>query len=559
MKKTILLTLVLFLLLANTAFANNNKLATVYNPITGHKKVVVVGDKHAFDNGYKLWINEERLGYSVITNYSPRLSSSMTSTQTTVPVTSMTTKDSHTITMADLGSIVYLTIEPGASKEEIVSCTGISSLSFTGCTRGLAFYGTSTVAVVANQKSHQSGSSVVMSNTHYTYEQLVDLDTAQTITGVKTFASTTIPKLDAYLAPTDNAQFAPKKYVDDVSIVGAADATTGVKGISEIATKAEAALGTVTGGTGANLLLPSSMATSTSQVATTSIPVTGTDGKLDQSFLDFTENFNFTSTTTITGNAYLNISGTSSLIIDLAINGSATPQAVAIATTTGYVVKADANDITAVRVFGFITSNAGASSTPYIQTAGIVRGFSGLTKGTQYFVSDTAGSVSSTQSTTTIIPIGQAISATEILLNFGRKTASATVNHSAADGATENTTITVGFAPSVIIADYSLEMDLNGVAYLSKGTASWKGTTLTSSLIIYKDDKGTALTGTTIGDYVAINSVKSDRPGSGTGVNVSTLSISSILNDGFVSTFVNTDEGSNNEATAGTVHYLIME
>lgn len=125
----------------------------------------------------------EVLGFSVITRYRTTLSSSMTSSQTTIPVSSMKTFDGDAITMAMLGSKVYLTVEPGSNREEIIKCTGISGSSWTGCTRGLAFSGTDETSVAANRKAHNAGSTVVISNVHYVYEELIDKDTNATSTG----------------------------------------------------------------------------------------------------------------------------------------------------------------------------------------------------------------------------------------------------------------------------------------------------------------------------------------------------------------------------------------
>jgi hypothetical protein len=124
----------------------------------------------------------EYLGFSVITRYRTTLSSSMTSSQSTIPVSSMKTFDGDTITMAMLGSKVYLTVEPGSNREEIIKCTGISGSSWTGCTRGLAFSGTDESSVVANRKAHNAGSTVVISNVHYVYEELIDKDSNNTST-----------------------------------------------------------------------------------------------------------------------------------------------------------------------------------------------------------------------------------------------------------------------------------------------------------------------------------------------------------------------------------------
>lgn len=85
----------------------------------------------------------------------------------------------------------------------------------------------------------------------------VKLTGNQTIAGDKTFTGNTvfneIASYDAH--PTFNAdtQIVDKKYVDDVAISGAPDASTIVKGIVEEATEAETIAGTATGGTGARL------------------------------------------------------------------------------------------------------------------------------------------------------------------------------------------------------------------------------------------------------------------------------------------------------------------
>lgn len=206
-----------------TVTAENNK-ATVINPSTLERKQVTIGDPHAFDGGFVLetsygYIPQTagNLGFTVATRYKTTLSTSMTSVQTTLPVSSLITQDSHTLTMADLGTKVFLTVEPGGNKEEIIMCTGILSSSWTGCTRGLAFYGTSTASVAANQKTHSAGSVVIMSNVHYVYDEAVDKDSAETIEGIKTFTSLPIGPSSI---PTANYQFANKYYVDYVGAGG---------------------------------------------------------------------------------------------------------------------------------------------------------------------------------------------------------------------------------------------------------------------------------------------------------------------------------------------------
>lgn len=155
----------------------------------------------------------------VITNFKTTLSASVTSTQTTIPLSSITTTDGHTIVMTDLDTIAYMVLEPGSAKMELISFTGISGLSLTGVTRGLAFYGASAAGVAANQYAHQAGSTVVLSNAHYYYDQLMDLSSDETITGLKTFPNgANTPLLGtSYVAPTAANQVASKGYADAVA------------------------------------------------------------------------------------------------------------------------------------------------------------------------------------------------------------------------------------------------------------------------------------------------------------------------------------------------------
>ena len=94
---------------------------------------------------------------------------------------------------------IYLNIEPGGKKEELVVCTGISGNSWTGCTRGLAFSGTDESSVVENQYNHSQGSVVVMSNIHFVYNQFVDKIN---------------PTAESPYTPTSDYNLATKKWVE---------------------------------------------------------------------------------------------------------------------------------------------------------------------------------------------------------------------------------------------------------------------------------------------------------------------------------------------------------
>ena len=287
MKKFLSYLLLVALITPQIAFANSFKPATLYLGKDLKKVTSQVQSQKLFKKGYKLYKGQQ-LGSQVVTDFSVRLSASITTSQATIPVTSMVTKDGHTLTIIDFGATAYLTVEPGSSREEIVKCTGISGNQFTGCTRGLAFYGTSTAAVTANQFSHQSGSSVILSNVHYVYLGYADLDTAQTFTGKKTFATTTQITVSP-LSPTDIAN---KGYVDGVAIAGAPNMSDTVKGIAKMSS---------TPSSSTNPIVLNSEEVSTTSSANKVVRASST-GFIDNSWLNlFNANNNWIGTNTFSG------------------------------------------------------------------------------------------------------------------------------------------------------------------------------------------------------------------------------------------------------------------
>ena len=81
----------------------------------------------------------------------------------------------------------------------------------------------------------------------------------QTIAGIKTFSSFPFTPSSA---PTSTYQVANKKYIDDIAIAGAGDATLTLQGLVEMATDTEVKSGNASGTTGAYLFVnPSDMAT----------------------------------------------------------------------------------------------------------------------------------------------------------------------------------------------------------------------------------------------------------------------------------------------------------
>lgn len=228
-------------------------------------------------------------------------------TQTTIQLTSFTLPDPNKtpITMSMFGSIGYGVLEPQSSKIEDISFTGVTqnvngTATLSGVVRGMSFYspyaGSTTLAV-----AHAGGANFIISNTAGFYgQQFLFANNAGSSTATITYSNTAPPfyypgpgaqSTGSAIATT--SEFASIAYVNAISTGGAPNASASVKGIVQLATAAQAALGTILGSTGASLVLPASLATSTPYNSGSNvIPVTGTNEKLSQAFLDLTQAFN---------------------------------------------------------------------------------------------------------------------------------------------------------------------------------------------------------------------------------------------------------------------------
>lgn len=162
-----------------------------------------------------------------------------------------------------------------------------------------------------------------------------------------------------------------------------------------------------------------------------------------------------------------------------AIDASTTSQLVYKSTSDGKVYKSDANDTGKNRWIGFIDNaqNISSNGSCEVVTEGIVGGFSGLTTGAQYYISDTAGAISSTPSTTFVGRVGIAVSTTEILLysqsvkqTFGTSGYSTTTQNQVITN-----TITLGFRPRLIVCQ-SIIRQVGGDAYAYVGNGGWGDT-----------------------------------------------------------------------------------
>lgn len=156
---------------------------------------------------------------------------------TSVSLQSFKFPDGTLITMSHIGALGTGTLEPGASKEEIISFTGVTqngdgSATLTGVTRGLKFgdtagdYGQN----LALRKSHAGNTSFVITNNPQFYNKFAAKDNDEVITG-----DWQVP------TPANPESVANKQYVIDAVTGGvgtATDTTYGtVKGTKSQGTK----------------------------------------------------------------------------------------------------------------------------------------------------------------------------------------------------------------------------------------------------------------------------------------------------------------------------------
>jgi len=249
--------------------------------------------------------------------------SGITSTGTSITLTSLTIPQTgQKILDADLSSTFFITVEPGnTTRQEFVSCTTVTQNStgtatLSGCSRGLSPISPYTASTTLGF-AHSGGSKIIFSNPPQIYDQAAFKANDETITGTWLIGT-----------PTASTQITNKTYVDNVANAGAATSTSSNGGIVEIGTQAEMASGTTADANKPRVIITdfsTSTPDGTSQAGKFAV-ISEADGKLNQLWLDLTENFTLTGNTTFSG-ATTTISSATTTI-------TSTTGVVGIATTT---------------------------------------------------------------------------------------------------------------------------------------------------------------------------------------------------------------------------------
>lgn len=228
-------------------------------------------------------------------SFQTSLASGIQTTDTSMTLVSTVTKDGTSLVAGQLYGFV---IDQGTSLEEFVSGIASTSNTIVSMSRGLSvFSGTTTVS--ASQKRHNRGASVKSTDAPLILVISEILNGNDTIPHVLRYdasvTSTTIA--------TNNNNLVNVDLLNNTAFSGSPNNSETVKGISELATGAEAALGTSVGGTGARLVIPSSLASSSCDIATNINLITQASGKVKQNCLDLSVPFTFASNVTITGSS----------------------------------------------------------------------------------------------------------------------------------------------------------------------------------------------------------------------------------------------------------------
>lgn len=199
------------------------------------------------------------------------------------PITSTATSMTLAANAVSGGSVLSgyncFTIDEGSSQAEYV-CGTVSGTNVTGLTRGIDPI-TATTTNATLQFAHRRGADVKV--TDYPLIQIL----RNQLNG-----NDTIPNVIAYTSGTGcvtnsaSNTLCDKNYIDTRVIAGAPNATELVNGISQLATGLQAASSTSNGSTGARLVIPSSLSTSTPGSVGLWNVMTLNDGNISPLFVD---------------------------------------------------------------------------------------------------------------------------------------------------------------------------------------------------------------------------------------------------------------------------------
>lgn len=200
--------------------------------------------------------------------------------------------------LKNLSGAYGFTLDQGTASQENVFCTTVSGTSASGCVRGLDLT-SGTTSVSSLEFSHYRGASVQI-----TTAPIINILT-NIFRGVD-FIPQPInydPSISTTTIAANRNSVASVGLLDDTAFNGASviSATTGARGVVQVAIGSQAAASTQIGSTLAPLALTTTIATSTfnSQTAANVIPVTNTLGHIDAGFVSSSTSFSVSASSTL--------------------------------------------------------------------------------------------------------------------------------------------------------------------------------------------------------------------------------------------------------------------
>lgn len=289
------------------------------------------------------------------------LASGISTTDTSMTLASGSLRDGTSLT-----GYQCFTLDAGQPTTEYV-CGTASSTAVSAMIRGVLVSNPNATSS-ALAYAHRRFASVQI--TDFPFNQLVQ----RKLNGTDQFDTKLQYSFSATSTFTDAKDIASKGYVDAQATAGCANADTSTKGCVELATGAETAAGTAAGGSGANLVPANSTFNATTSAAIIA-PVTKSNGKLSQGFLDLTEAFTFSgavihsATTTLSGGNTISgtttISGATTFSVTNPTLATSTPTAALEAASKGYV---DGRTLTSATSSSLTSVTLGASTSTLMMT-----------------------------------------------------------------------------------------------------------------------------------------------------------------------------------------------
>lgn len=236
------------------------------------------------------------------------------------------------------------------------------------------------------------------------------------------------------------------------------------------------------------------------------------------------------------------------------VDGTTTPQACYLKASDGKVYRtdADAGTESTFKFIGFTKANNTTNNTGPVIIDGVVDGFPAatFTTNSDIFLSDTAGAVSHTPSTTNFYKVSRALSATALFIEKGRKMIVGSASLNTTSAANNDLTIDCGFRAQKIKIFYHLQGhgSASGSAKYEDqvGEATWYGSSLKGKRNLQSGSVASGSDGADIAFDLNTNNTRMSRSdytdtsnpvagtSSGTGAIQITLSVNSITDTSVV-------------------------